>query len=55
MGERVPDEYKKRNDFLLENEMEIATNTIANRFGINLQPFYAFYRKDIRDCKHSLI
>ena len=54
MGERVPEDYKKRNDFLLENEIEIATNTIANKFGINLQPFYAFYKKDIQDCKHSL-
>jgi hypothetical protein len=43
MGESVPDDYKKRNDFVMENEMEEASTKIGDRYGIDLSSFYEYY------------
>ena len=39
-GAEVPQEFAKRNDFVLDNEMEEASKLIGERYGIELDQFY---------------
>lgn len=51
MGDSVPEDYKKRNDFVKKTEMEEACTQIGARYGIDLSDFYQNYSLKATNCK----
>lgn len=43
MGDHVPKEFKKRNDFVTPSEMQEACNEIGGRYGFDLKNFNLYY------------
>ncbi len=39
----LPAEYRNRNDYVMENEMETACNQIGGRYGIDLDELYIYF------------
>lgn len=51
MGSVVPEEMRKRNDFVMAKEMETANHIIGNSCEYNLGEFQAYFEQSVWDCK----
>jgi hypothetical protein len=53
-GEGVPQEFAKRNDFVMDIEMQEASKMIGERYGIELDHFYEYFEERVLNRKCTL-
>lgn len=51
MGSVVPEDFRKRNDFVLAKEMETANAIIGKSCDYNLSAFQQYFEEELWDCK----
>jgi len=53
MGEIVPNELKKRNDFVTKTEMRECCNFVGEILATDLKAFFDYYVINVQRCKFT--
>jgi len=51
----VPQEFGKRNDFVVTSEMEQACKEVGRAWEMSLDEFYAYFKASIEQCKNTIV
>ena len=51
MGEIVPADFKKRNDFVLRSEFRECVNSVGEKISFDLKDLYTYFVVNVQRCK----